>query len=108
MARKRRYLWAHTSIVGVRFRSTITGARLLGLVAGNVAAIVVTLGLAWPWTIVRSARFHCANLSLEGAVDLGSIRQTGDRAAATGEGLLGLLDLLLNFSCSGVIDTAPR
>lgn len=93
VARKRRYLWAHTSIAGVRFRSTITGARLFGLVAGNVAAIVVTLGLAWPWTIVRSARFHCANLSLDGAVDLGSIRQTGDRAAATGEGLLGLLDL---------------
>jgi uncharacterized membrane protein YjgN (DUF898 family) len=93
MARKRRYLWAHTSVEGARFHSTVTGGRLLALVAGNVAAIVLTLGLAWPWTIARSARFHCETLTLVGAVDLAGIRQHAASATATGEGLLGLLDV---------------
>jgi uncharacterized membrane protein YjgN (DUF898 family) len=97
LARKRRYLWEHTSFRGVRFRSTITGGRLLALVAGNVALLLITLGLAWPWTIVRSARFHCANLSLDGAVDLAGIEQTRAVGLATGEGLLGLLDIDMGF-----------
>jgi uncharacterized membrane protein YjgN (DUF898 family) len=93
VARKRRYLWSHTSIAGARFSSTVTGERLLALVAGNVAAIVLTLGLAWPWAIARSARFHCETLSLVGDVDFAAIRQSASTASATGEGLLGLLDV---------------
>ena len=93
IARKRRYLWAHTSIRGVRFRSTITGGRLLGLVAGNVAMTLGTLGLAWPWAIVRSARVNAGTLMIEGTVDLTGVHQTRAAVSATGEGLLGLLNL---------------
>ena len=58
----------------------------------NFVALVLTLGLAWPWTMVRSMRFTNRNLSLVGALDLTAIRQDAQAASATGEALAGLLD----------------
>jgi uncharacterized membrane protein YjgN (DUF898 family) len=57
-----------------------------------VVAIVVTLGLAWPWTVARSVRFYYASVTLQGPLDLDDVRQDARAASATGEGLAGLLD----------------
>jgi uncharacterized membrane protein YjgN (DUF898 family) len=92
VARKRRYFWDHTTVGAARFRYTATGGALLWLVLGNVLILVLTLGLAWPWAQVRSARFTARNLTLVGPLDLESIQQDARAASATGEGLAGLLD----------------
>jgi uncharacterized membrane protein YjgN (DUF898 family) len=92
VARQRRYFWEHTSLGGLRFRSTVTGGRLLGLKAVNAALLVLTLGLAWPLTSVRNAAFTCRHLHLEGELDRDAIRQTPAAASATGEGLLSFLE----------------
>lgn len=59
---------------------------------GNLALLIVTLGVAWPWTTVRSARFHAASLSLHGPVALEQVLQPDKTTAPTGEGLANFLE----------------
>jgi uncharacterized membrane protein YjgN (DUF898 family) len=91
------YFWSRTTLLAGRFRATITGFSLFRLLLGNLFVIVLTLGLGWPWATVRTMRFWCRNLSLEGAVDLAAIQQEAQPASATGEGLLGLLEADLDI-----------
>jgi uncharacterized membrane protein YjgN (DUF898 family) len=96
-ARRREYVWSHTTLLGARFHFPVTPGELLRLKLGNLGLLVVTLGLAYPWTVVRNARFVCARLALDGPLDLASIRQAPFDATATGEGLLGLLEVDLDW-----------
>ena len=80
----------------------MTGERLLGLTVTNVALLIVSLGLAWPWVQVRKTRFLMTHLRLEGPLDLAVIQQEAQAAAATGEAMTdfvdtGFLDLDLGF-----------
>ena len=96
-ATKRRYLWQHTFLGRARFRSTITGGRLLRLKLGNLLLTLFTLGLGWPLITVRNVRFVCRNIWLEGVVDTAAIQQELQTASATGEGLLGLFEADLDL-----------
>ena len=53
------------------FVSTLETPTYLGIIIGNVFAVVFTLGLATPWARVRLARYvaHCTQVVVEG--DLG-------------------------------------
>ena len=82
----------HTTFGPARFASSITWQRLLTLYLGNLALLFVTLGFAWPWVTVRSARFFTSTLSLEGSVNLDRILQETTTSSVTGEGLSNLLD----------------
>ncbi len=90
-ARRQRYLWEHTAIAGARFESSVTGGRLLRLRLGNALILLGTLGLGWPWARVRTLRFVFLNLRLRGVLDTSAIRQESRAAAASGEGLAGLV-----------------
>jgi len=93
-ARKRRYFWDHTSVSAARFHSTVTGGALLGLYVVNLVLLIVTLGLAWPWVKCRNVRFAFRYLTLEGPLDMAGIQQEAQvEVAATGEGLIGFLDM---------------
>ena len=59
--------------------------------------IILTLGLGWPFAMIRTARFTCRHVMLEGALDLGAIRQHAEGATATGEGLLSLFEADLDL-----------
>lgn len=65
---------------------------------GNLLLLLVTLGLGFPWVMVRSIRFVFDNLTLEGPLDLESVRQDAQIASATGEGLAGILDVDLGMT----------
>jgi uncharacterized membrane protein YjgN (DUF898 family) len=91
-AKKQRYLWDHTTFEAARFHSTVTGRTLFGLRLGNLALLVLTLGLAWPWVTVRNARVALRYLTLEGPLDLETIQQEAQLPSATGEALAGFLD----------------
>jgi uncharacterized membrane protein YjgN (DUF898 family) len=97
VAAKRRYFWQHTILGEARFRSTITGGRLLRLKLGNLMVLVLTLGLGWPLVSVRTARFVCRHIWLEGVLDPAAIHQEIQAATATGEGLLGLFEADLDL-----------
>ncbi len=86
-AARDRYVWSHTSFATARFRSTVTAGRLYGLYLGDIVRLVPTLGLALPWVVVRHLRFRCANLVVEGPLDLAAIQQEAQAASPVGEGL---------------------
>lgn len=90
-ARKQRYLWQHTAIATVRFDSTVTGGALLRLRLGNALLLIGTLGFGWPWVRVRNLRFTFRTLRLRGLLEPSAIRQESRGAAASGEGLAGLV-----------------
>ncbi len=92
LGQKQKYFWDHTTFGPARFASSITWQRLLTLYLGNLALLFVTLGFAWPWVTVRSARFFTSTLSLEGSVNLDRILQETTTSSVTGEGLSNLLD----------------
>ncbi len=100
IAARQRYYWAHTSFATARFRSTVTARRLLRLFSGDLVRLVFTLGLGFPWVLVRHARFTFANLFIEGPLNLEAIQQEAQAASAAGESLadiLGPLDFELGL-----------
>lgn len=82
-----RYFFGHTSFATARFRSTVTGGRLLRLHLGNLLRLIFTLGLATPWVMVRNIRFAFGQVALEGPLDLAAIRQEAQAVSAAGEAL---------------------
>ncbi|MCY3757808.1 MAG: YjgN family protein [Acidobacteria bacterium] len=91
-ARQHRYLWGHTRFGGADFSCSITGGSLFWLKFVNGILLVVTLGFAQPWVLVRTARFMFERISLHGSLDLAVIEQEAREAGATGEGIADLLD----------------
>lgn len=99
-AARDRYAWSHTTFAAARFRSTVTAGRLFRLYGGDLVRLVFTLGLALPWVVVRHVRFRCANLILEGPLDLAAVQQEAQAASAVGAGLgdfVGILDFDLGL-----------
>lgn len=95
-----RYVWSRTSFATAHFRSTVTAGRLYGLYLGDIVRLVPTLGLALPWVVVRHVRFRCANLVVEGPLDLAAIQQEAQAAPPVGEGpgdFFGVLDFELGL-----------
>jgi uncharacterized membrane protein YjgN (DUF898 family) len=100
LAARHRYYWGRTTVEGARFRSSVTAGKFLRLFAGDTLRLIPTLGLAWPYVVVRHIRFTFANLVLEGALDIDAIHQEAQTASAAGESLgefFGLLDLDLGL-----------
>jgi uncharacterized membrane protein YjgN (DUF898 family) len=63
------------------------------LYLSNLGALVLSLGLAYPWVVVRTARTLAAHLRMHGELDLAAIEQHAASAPRTGEGLADALDL---------------
>jgi uncharacterized membrane protein YjgN (DUF898 family) len=76
----------------LRFGSTLTGVRLLGVLAGNLVIVFCTLGLGYPIALQRGLRLLADTLVVEGALDPQTLEQSNQRPPRTGEGMLNLLD----------------
>lgn len=92
-AREIRYFAGHTHLQQASFASDVRARGFLLLMLGNLALLVFTLGLAFPWVVTRSMRFLSAHLTLEGELDLAAIAQSEQRVPGTGEGLFEAFDL---------------
>lgn len=100
LAARHRYYWGHTTVATARFRSSVTADKMLRLSAGDALRLIPTLGLAWPWVVVRHVHFSFANLVLEGPLDIEAIHQEAQAASAAGESLadfFGLFDFDLGL-----------
>lgn len=75
----------------------MTAGPLFLLALTNLLLTVLTLGLAIPWAMVRSAKFYFSNIQLEGPLDLTGIIQEAQAAGATGESLADALDVDFGF-----------
>ena len=57
-------------------KSTATGFDIFKLMIGNVFILIFTLGIGYPWVVIRKFNFAINNIVVEGDVDLDKIIQT--------------------------------
>lgn len=88
-----RYYTANIALAGVRFRADFGTTRYILLSFSNTVLMTLTLGLAYPWVVVRTARFAATHLKLVGELDFASISQGAHAVPRSGEGLAEALDL---------------
>ena len=74
------------------FRSTMGAGDYLRLWLGNIAILVLTLGLGLPIIVHRSLRFFADRLEVFGEVDVERLQQNTLPKPKTGEGLLETFD----------------
>ncbi|MDR3413802.1 MAG: YjgN family protein [Formivibrio sp.] len=74
-------IWNKADLTGHRFESRIQVWAATKFHLGNIGLLIITLGLAWAWVKVRSARFRLENLSLHASGGL-----TGISAVAVAPG----------------------
>lgn len=95
-----RWMWAHTRFGSARFEWTPTWAQFAWWQVGNYFLLLVTLGLGWPWTQVRTGRFYARHLRIVGDPRLGTVRQASAEslaASAAGEDYSAMFGLDLDL-----------
>jgi uncharacterized membrane protein YjgN (DUF898 family) len=80
------------AVAELRFSTSLTTIPLLGLVLGNVAIILVTLGLGFPIAIHRTMRFLAHNVAVHGEIEGSEITQSTLTGPRHGERLLETFD----------------
>lgn len=90
------------TIRGIRFGEGALDSRLTisgywWLMLSNTLLILITLGLAGPWTQVRRYRYLADRVLIRGSIRWSDIRQDDAALPKSGEGLLSVLDLDLGF-----------
>jgi len=92
------YLLNNSEIAGYLPHSTMKVGELFYIYATNIVGIVLSLGLAIPWAMIRAARYRLEHTALEVGDNLDSI-SAGDRYGidATGEELGEVFDIDLGF-----------
>lgn len=79
---------------GISLSSRLSAATLARIYGFNLAAIALTLGLAVPWAVMRTARYRaeCLQLRVQGDLDSFVAAATRD-VAATGEAMGEMFDV---------------
>lgn len=92
------YAWGNTTIAGHRFSATMRARDLIGLQLVNMLLTVFTLGLAWPWVAVRTARFQLSALQVVPAGSLDAfVGDSQPEPGAVSEAAGDFLDFDIGF-----------
>jgi uncharacterized membrane protein YjgN (DUF898 family) len=82
----------------VFFRSTATGGGFARLMIVNFLILVFTLGLGFPWVVMRNIDFVMKSIEVSGYYSFESLQQwQADYSDATGEDMADILDLGVTF-----------
>jgi uncharacterized membrane protein YjgN (DUF898 family) len=92
-AREMNAFAAYTGFDRARFRLNATAPSLIGLWIGNVLIFIFTLSIASPLILQRNIRYFCDRLTVDGMVDIESIRQSSELISKRGEGLADAFDI---------------
>ncbi|CUW39224.1 conserved membrane protein of unknown function [Magnetospirillum sp. XM-1] len=87
-----RNLAAGIEFEGSRFSADTGAWRLMRLVAGNMIISLFSLGILRPWASLRTFRYACAVIGVEGEPDFAAVHRSADAGPSTGEGLVAVLD----------------
>ena len=87
------YVAAHTRYENLRFEAPLESHQLLWLVLSNLLMVTFSLGLAYPYAMIRVGRYIAGNLVITGDQDFALIAQTLEIAPARGEGFAAVLDV---------------
>lgn len=78
----------------VFFQSKATGGGFAGLMIVNFLILVFTLGLGFPFVVIRNLEFVMKNIQINGYYSFESLQQAqGDYSDATGEDMADMLDI---------------
>ncbi len=86
-----RYVASRTRHKSLWFEFDATGAELALLVVPNFLMVVLTLGIAYPYVLLRKVRFLCRHLTVIGEEDVTRIRQNENKVPRWGEGMADFL-----------------
>lgn len=75
----------------VRFETRIKGKEMFALLIPNFLLLLFTLGLAYPYVVLRTARYVARHLEVVGDIEMARIRQTEVSAPWYGEGIMEFL-----------------
>jgi len=77
------FIWNKSALDGRAFTSRVRGARFLLISAGNFLATVFSLGLFWPFALIRALRYQltCVEWSGDPAVIIADMVDSGVGAA---------------------------
>ncbi len=91
-----KYQWNHTvSSSGVKLHSNITGGDIFVTALLTAFMILFTLGIAFPWAVLKWIKLFVNTISLEGDIDLAAIQSRGDEgASAVADGMSDIGDVL--------------
>ena len=92
-ANLKNYLWSHTHVGGATFHFPITGKDYMNLKVTNFFILLITLGVGYPWVVVRNQKFVTENLTLAGNIELHRIVQEMKDSGAFGEEALDAIDV---------------
>ncbi len=84
---------SYTRFETASFRLNSTAPSLIWLWLGNILLIILTFGIATPYTVQRIFRYMCDRLEVDGWVDIAAIQQSTAPIDKRGEGLLDAFDL---------------
>lgn len=87
-------VWNAINIGPVGFQSTLRPRDMVRLYATNLAAIVLTLGLAIPWAVIRLHRYRASKTTviLAGSID-GFVQAESEHVRATGDAVVEMFDI---------------
>ena len=88
-----RYFASRMRFAEIRFEVTVQGRSLMMLVSSNLLLTWFTMGLAYPYVLLRVANFVCDNVTLVGEQDFAHIAQSLKPVPTTGEGLAEAFDV---------------
>lgn len=78
----------------VTWQSASTGMKMFKLISVNLIITVFTLGFGKAWADMRTQKFICDNILLEGNINIDEVVQTEENYTnASGEGALDFLDI---------------
>lgn len=93
-SRVQNLIWKRTRLGPHGFDSRLQARRLLWLYLSNFVGVALTLGLYWPWAMVRLARYRAQSMSL---VPAGSLEEFAagelQAAGAVGEETMSVFDI---------------
>ena len=93
MSMLQQLVWNKADLAGHRFESDIQVWPALKLHLGNIALLLVTFGIAWPWVKVRSTRFRLERLCLHASGGLVGIHAVASApGGAAGEEMADMFD----------------
>ena len=92
-AREMNAFAAYTGFDSARFRLTASAPSLGALWLGNLFIFLFTIGIGMPFIQQRNIRYFCDRLTVDGTVDVESIRQSRQPLAKRGEGLADAFDI---------------
>ena len=97
-ARTVNIVWNSISIGTIRFQSSLKPSNLIAIYFSNLAAIVLTLGLAIPWAVIRTHRYRASKTTVIAAGSFDSFVQGEERqVGAAGEEIGEMFDLDIAF-----------